>query len=474
LPNLEATIDATVPPPDSTYPFDPYDVDVSLYEDTLAAFAVGRLLQRLEWHHQQWIVLAAESGCEHRLPPSLRPIPKAERRYLREQLQEIEAAVEVERDAQRRMARQVGDQLPGVIGRFPTAARVPLLRKLGPLLDELYAIDAEELTGDARDVAKELRGRADDDQVDAIREEELHRMVTAFSLRRIDRIQQAIWRVMNDRLDAYYRVGRAVEQGLCPERAFRHMTFADPSAICLSPQLLVNDSHSGFAAAAGFTLAYHSFEPGSLQLTAAWRTICRQALQAAALWTQEISALLQSRRGDPNHAQSKAAIVKTKQPPQAQPFNFRCSANSTITGIVSSLHDQISTLRHRKNLSESNAGKAKAAQKEPVLGAYEERLELVSPHQAKLTRHGIEIKIIGAKRVQLLEMLIRGMGTSRPLRKLLPGGTERKRAGHGHPYQNLYSTVRHLNEILKELGLKAESEHGEGYKLVDVSQANPK
>jgi len=464
-----------VPSPESQYPFDPYDFDVSLYGDALAAYAAGRLVQRLEWHHQQWIVLAAEDSCPHRLPPEDRlVIDESEAYSLADRklaLRRIESALQAEMAAQRRLSRKIREQLPGVIARFPTAAKEPLLRKLRPLLDELFTIDKATLSDRAGDLAAELQERAGDERVESIRDEELLGIVTTFSLKGIDRIQRAMLYVMNDRLEGSYRVGRVVEQGLCPGRVFLHMSLADPTAISLPKQLGVDDLHNGVASAAGFTLAYHSFEPGSLKLTAAWRTACRQALQAEDLWTAEMSLLLQPGRRNVKPDLSEAK-TNPEQRPQAQAFRCRCSANAKIKEIVSALHDQLVETLDVPKIRESKAAKAAtSAPREPIVGAYGERLELVSPRQAKLIRQGTEIEVRGRKQVLLLETLIRGKGSCCSHRKLLPSGGKPIASKGGPAQQSLHTAIYRLNrDVLSMVKLEAESESGEGYKLVEANQ----
>src|SRR5690606_32173781 len=111
---------------------DHFDLAALVYKSKVAAsYALGRLLRRLEWHHEQAVVLAAQRICNATIPQPewRRPIQAEDRKdaekdyqhewsdYRRDTklLEKLRGAMEIEFCQQQRLGHRVANQIQVIL-----------------------------------------------------------------------------------------------------------------------------------------------------------------------------------------------------------------------------------------------------------------------------------------------------------------------------------------------------------------------
>jgi hypothetical protein len=437
-------------------PFKHEDLDVGLYLRDLAAYAIGRLLTRFEWHLKQAILLAAGTATpigdssfwdllalRHpgRAKSSWLPIFK----QLNDQMAERSSSHFT-------AARRIAVASAGIALQIPIAnalavakeTEAKILRVLAESTHDDLAIEVQEANEQYRAAVLSSDGPEDEAADKELRCELcrkiVERIVSAPLLRLADNLQSK----MNDDQRHLFLLARDLECGLCPR--FVHTALdGQPRRSFLVDRRPQHDKQ--IAAIGALLIAYEGRMPGELYPEPQWPRIVRHDILRLGQLPVPIDQLL---RG-----------VEEK-------ITDRDLNASALMDATARIHewvvDQFEADRPTKEGEE--------LEKEPEIaaGVFGEILEIDpsgSPGILRLAE--LETKIDRPSEITLARLLILAKGNEikfAVIRQALPKQNGPSRGTRGEPNNDLHAIRSRLQSKLDKVGLIAESVRGIGYRLI--------
>lgn len=321
---------------DAEVEFDHYDLDISRYGPELAAYALGRLLRRLEWHREQAIVLGAEAACKRRMPPFEWRPPDDRRNAKKQRNEEMEfhrrdvallevmlAGVENEAIRQRDWSNLVANQIPGVVKRTSSLLLKATSGRMNQLITDLTIPKFSEIFAfDAQELSKSIRVVNGGSEFDEFRMNLLGEFVRIHSGVQLDRLRRYLNSRLVDELASYFELGGLLECSLCPKQVFEKM---------LPPSAQLDVDCDRVSVAAELVLGFQAFSPGSITPSKEIQTSFKHALQTKQLFDKSVKVLL---------AKCSMAVGTENQLQviASRPFQCRRPPIGEITGSIAQIH----------------------------------------------------------------------------------------------------------------------------------------
>ena len=402
------------------YPFNHYNVDSVFCKGRLTVYSMGRLLQRLEWHHQQWIVLSAELNCNHELPvdlnahrplesqaeltgttPNGQAVPEAESEAKieagrQQALKEVSCKILWGCNAQHSWARLTAQQFQALHRYLPSGRNAAMERDSSELLNRLFEVSADNLR-DFQELSNTLRQREADEEVNSIREDGLGSLLKKHTFVLCDQVADQLKRELKEEVFNYFTLGRCLESALCPPDIYKQMATTEPSCLARGVREGRHNLPEQIAVEAGFVLGSHSFAPGSLKVPAICRGQITTTLELVGFkkgeLEKELAGLGPSIGGRGNRSSS------VEQPEST--FTCMYPAAPGLLTTVQTIHDHIA----------AKLGSSVPNSEQEIEGGFGESLQILNKNKARLRVGGREdVEIRGQKLIPLLMKLVRSKG----------------------------------------------------------------
>lgn len=493
------------------YRFNHYNVDPVFCEGRLTAYSMGRVLQRLEWHHQQWIVLLAELSGNHELPvdfdayrppdvpielDAMRPaeptapkttkkaatkkdrqvVPRADKKAAISEQNEFapvaargdepEARQQAAIEAGRRQSalKLVTDKINWECGAQRSWAKFTAQQ-----LQALYGcLPTGAIAAMERQASELLEGLFEVYVEDFFPESQ--ELSVSLRLREADeRVnsfrEQGLFSMLNNSTFALCdQLADRLRKEL-KEEDFRYFRLGR----CLESALCPRDIYKLMATTVPNRLADGNQEdwrrlPERIAHAAGfvigYHTFAPGALKVEAGCRQEIKKAL-ARAGSLTDSLEKvlaglgsSAVRSSQAQQQESAFTCRYPAKPDLLTTVEKIHDHIA----------AQLGCSAPNNKEEIEGAFGECLQILSRNKAVLRVGGRDDFVIrGSKRVPLLKKLVSSMGRVCTHADLNGAEEWHVAKSSSKPYQNLYAIVDELKPEVEKAGFTIESQHGTGY-----------
>lgn len=437
-------------------PFKHEDLDVGLYLRDLAAYAIGRLLTRLEWHLKQGILLSAGTATEIGDSTfwdliALRYPSRAKSSWL-PIVKRLNDQMAADSSSHFAAARRITVSSASIALQIPIANALAVAKEfeadiaqvLAESTHDALALEVQEANEQYRAAVLSSEGPEDEAVDEELRRELcrgiVQRAVSTPLIRLADQLQPK----MDDDQRHLFLLAQDLESGICPR--FVHTALnGQPRRSFLADRQTTSDKQ--VAEIGALLIAHQSRMPGELYPEPQWPRTLRQDILRLGQLPDPIDQLLRGVEESIERRDLKA---------------------NTLVDAINRIHewvvDQFEADRPTKE------GEELEQEPEIVTGVFGEILEIDSSGSPGILRLGeLETRIDRPSEITLARLLILAKGSEvkfAALRQALPKQDGPSGGKRGEPNNDLHAIRSRLQSKLDKIGLFAKNARGIGYRLI--------